>query len=320
MPGDPAIESFFREMFTPGSGGMIEYWHDVSLGAIDIGDSRVFGWIELDMKRAEAAGKGRAKLIDAAIAATKKAGHDPVKGFHSQIAVFTHDFSKDGAPPGTDWGNPAWAPFWIDGSADGKGRVSAPPHGHHGSFIAHEMGHGMGFDHDLGTDLETHYGDPTCIMSAMNVRAFTHPQWNRAFGPGMSFPQISIKEWMYGRRVHKQAKSWASKGAGLTFEMAALSDRRLPAHLGVILPANSAGSWDYYLEYMRPTGWNRGLQQARLVIRRRVNNTSAYLGEVVVPNKVGDEASWTEPSAKVSFEVEKLRADERVVRVKVRKL
>src|SRR5215213_7900069 len=53
---DPAreapVEQLYRGMFAPGTGGLVEYWRDVSLGAIDIVGSQVFGWIELDVARA----------------------------------------------------------------------------------------------------------------------------------------------------------------------------------------------------------------------------------------------------------------------------
>jgi len=35
---------------------MIEYWRDVSLGAIDITGSRVFGWVEIEIMRDKAGG------------------------------------------------------------------------------------------------------------------------------------------------------------------------------------------------------------------------------------------------------------------------
>ena len=80
------------------------------------------------------------------------------------------------------------------------------------------------------------------------------------------------------------------------------------------------GAWDYYLEYQRPVGWNRGIPSPRLVIRRRVGNTAAYLGEVIAPTIMGGKASWIEPAGKVRFEVEKVRDDERVISVFVTKV
>ncbi|MCB8982167.1 MAG: hypothetical protein H6657_32600 [Ardenticatenaceae bacterium] len=317
MDGDPVIERFFREIFTPGSGGLVEYWHDATLGAIDISQSKVFGWVELDIQREQAA-IGRKNLIDKAISACRRNGIEPVWGFHKQIAVFTHDFTKDGAPPDTNWTNKHWKPFWIDGSADGEGRVSAPPHTHSGSFIAHEMGHGMGFDHDLAADLKTHYGDRNCLMSAMNIKGFIHPKWNNSFGPTMSFPQLFMKNWMYKRRTCKFSVSWFTKSPGISFKMAPIHDRRLNAYLGVILPIPKFLPFgDYYLEYLRPFGWNKGFGEAVLVIRQITNNKSVFLGEIALPSKLQEKRSWVEPRLKVKFEIQKIRSDERIIQVNV---
>jgi hypothetical protein len=189
------VEQFFREIFTPGNGGLIEYWRDVSLGAIDISASRVFGWVELDIARANAgigAGTTRSTLVDNAIKVLldkHDAQMDPVTGFHSQIAVVPQNWAKDGAPAGADWRTPEWSAFWIDGSADGRGKVTLTPP-FDGSITAHEMGHGFGMQHDVSADFVTHYADPCCIMSQQH--AFDHPRWHVNFGPAVCFPHLVL--------------------------------------------------------------------------------------------------------------------------------
>jgi hypothetical protein len=318
LPGDANIEKLFRQLFTPGSGGLVEYWHDVSLGTLDISGSRILGWVELDMKREDAGGKRREVLIDAAIAAARRAGLDPTTGFHSQIAVLTHNWAKDGAPPGADYSDPVWGRYWIDGSSDGL-RISSPPREHNGTFIAHEMGHGFGFNHDLAPDLVGEYGDPYCIMSAMRVRTFTHPAFNLAFGPAMSFPQLMLQNRVYPRRVHWENSNWVFNPAGVFFHLGPLSDRTANASLGVVLPQDSAASWSYYLEYMRPIGWNKGIGNPKLIIRRLGSGTAAYLGEINVPATVGERAEWTEPSGRVRFQAEKAQPDGRAIKVTAKK-
>jgi hypothetical protein len=315
LPGDPAIEKFFREIFTPGSGGMVEYWHDASLGSVDISTSRIFGWIELDLERKDAGGVYRSTLIDAAIAAARRDGLEPVNGFHSQIAVFTHNWSKDGAPPGVDWSDPVWGPFWIDGSS-ANGRVSSPPREHNGTFLAHEMGHGFGFSHDVGADLTSEYGDRNCIMSAMIVNDFIHPPWNVEFGPSMSFPQLMLKNWMYQRRVLRVSSNWTDDASGVNFLLASINDRTANANLGVVLPNSTISKWDYYLEFMAPTGWNKGIN-SKLVIRRLTpGGASAYLGKINLPTMMTDPANeWNEPSGNIHFKVERIQADGRVMKV-----
>src|SRR5215210_2651283 len=103
---DPAleapIENFYRGAFTPGSGGLVEYWRDASLGAIDITGSRVFGWTTVAITRRQAGGApdsippgpGRRGLIDAAVNAVKRDnGNNALNGFLGPIAVYTQNWS-----------------------------------------------------------------------------------------------------------------------------------------------------------------------------------------------------------------------------------
>ena len=244
-PPDPAlegpIEQFYRRAFTPGSGGLVEYWRDASLGSIDISGSQVFGWVEVEIPRSEAGGTpestppgpGRSGLVDYAILAAKRNGFDPVNGFYSQIAVYTQNWSKDGAPPGATWSTPGWFQFWIDGSADGRSPAKVtltPPH--NGDITAHEMGHGFGMGHDVGPNLSTSsdYSDPCCIMSQNG--SFIAPSWGRAFGPAVCLPHLMQRDWMYKQRVYYDNGGWLSQPDGITLPLSPISRPGACANLG----------------------------------------------------------------------------------------
>ena len=256
--GDPAdanregpAERFFHEAFATGSGGLIEYWNEVSLGGVDVIGTRVFDWVEVDIKRADAGGINRSVLIDAGIRAAQARGDDPLTGFHSQIVVYTRNWSKDGAPPGADWQNPEWAPFWIDGSADGRGRVCLTPP-FNGNITAHEMGHGFGMHHDVGPGLTTasDYSDPACIMSQNG--AFIQAPWNVAFGPAVCLPHMVQKNWLPPGRLFVDDGNWMR--AGISLPLAPISNPGARANLGIRLRNVRANpAWDYYLEYCQPT-------------------------------------------------------------------
>lgn len=238
-PADPAregpIEQFYRGAFTKGTGGLVEFWRDASLGKLDVSGSRVFGWIEVDLERSKAnvgSGQNRSTLVDTAIAAARRDGHDPITGFHSQLSVYIENWSMSGAPPGADWSHPTWGQFWIDGSADGRGKVSLTPP-HTGNIVAHEMGHSFGMDHDLGADLVGHYMDPCCIMSQNN--AFIQQPWNVAFGPAICTSHLSLHGWMYPRRLYVDAGGWMNEPDGISLPLATLTD---PA-----ARATSGSSW-----------------------------------------------------------------------------
>ena len=314
------IEDFYRGIFTPGTGGLVEYWRDASLGAITITGSKVFGWLELDIKRVNAgigSGTTRSTLVDAAIRAATL--HDPnaLNGFVSQIAVLTQNWAKDGAPPGADWRTPEWNPFWIDGSADGRGKVTLTPP-HDGNITAHEMGHGFSMQHDVSADFQTHYADPCCIMSQQH--AFFDPVWKRSFGPSVCVPHLIQRNWMYANRIFQDSGAWMSKG--ITATLAPVDEPGSRANLAIKLAftKNSTTNWDYYIQYVRPTNWNQGLGTPTIFIRRigpgkDIGPTPAILGSISVPNVVGTKADFVEPSGNVRFQVERLDPEGRIVQV-----
>jgi hypothetical protein len=336
-PPDPSlegpIEQFYRGAFTPGTGGFIEYWRDVSLGAIDITGSRVFGWVEVDISREKAAGgppngPGRSGLVDAAIRAVQSNGENPIDGFHSQIAVYTQNWSQDDntRPPGTPYWEDddplkPWWPFWIDGSADGRGKVTLTPP-HNGNITAHEMGHGFGMNHDVGPDLDSDYQDPCCIMSQNNP--FSHPTWQRAFGPALCLPHLLQRDWMYKHRVYYDDGGWLSQPDGITLPLAPISSPGARANLGIKLAYKQGEvAWDYYLEYVQPTDWNQGMLNPIFIVRRmspKYNGTPAYLGSVKIPVSPGIKGEFLEPSGNVRFVVELTNLPGRILKVNAIKL
>lgn len=330
------IELFYREAFAPGGGGLVEFWRDASLGAIDVSASKVFGWYEVDIARADAGGgppngPGRGGLVDAAIRAAQANGVDPLQGFHSQIAVYVENWSND--DPTRPAGLPSWAPgdplapwysTWIDGSADGRGKVTLTPP-HDGNITAHEMGHGFGMGHDVGADLTTatDYSDPCCIMSQNN--AFAHPRWNRNFGPATCLVHLTQKGWMFERRLFRAGGAWQTDPAGIELPLAPLSQPRARANLGIVLPfAKDGASWDYYLEYVIPTEWNRGLGTPFVFVRQIANTAGqsrpAILGSIPVPAALGTQADFVEPRGNVLFRVERTELAGPILRVSARKL
>jgi hypothetical protein len=334
---DPAveqpIEKFYREAFTPESGGLIEYWRDVSLGAIDITGSRVFGWVELEITRSQAGGSpdsvppgpGRVGLANYAINAVKRRdGNDALKGFLGPIAVYTQNWSKDGAPAGADWSTPGWYPYWIDGSSQNGIVCLTPPH--NGNITAHEMGHVYGMNHDVGPDLMTSsdYSDPSCIMSQNG--SFTHPKWAVNFGPSVCLPHLVQRNWMYKRRLYYDDGGWLSQPNGITLPLSPITCPEAHANLGIRLAFKKDGAkWDYYLEYVIPKDWNRGVVGAPYLFIRRIvtiggEDRPAYLGAIATPATAGQIKDFIEPSGNVRFQVELTNLPGPILKVSAKKL
>jgi hypothetical protein len=329
---EPPAENFFRQAFAPGAGGLVEYWRDVTFGKIDISGSKIFDWVELEIPLSDGdtgSGTTRGTTVDYAIAAARRRGDDPETGFHSQIAVITRNWSQTGVPAGSPtWqaGDPLapWYQYWIDGSADSRGKVTLTPP-FDGNVTAHEMGHSFGMQHDVGADLTTHYQDPCCIMSQNN--SFTAPGFGVAFGPAVCLPHLVQRGWMFSRRLYADDGSWMSQPNGVTLPLAPLTDAGARANLGLKLPFSRNGmSWDYYVEYVTPIRWDQGLQpQSFVFVRRIVNvanigNTPAILGSIVVPTTAAASAQFVEPSGNVRFDVQWFDAAGRVLKITARKL
>jgi hypothetical protein len=332
-PADPPlegpIEQFYRGAFTPGTGGLVEYWRDASLGAIDISGSRVFGWVEVDIPREKAAA-GRTALANAAIRAVKQSnGDSALDGFFGQIAVYTQNWTKDDSnrPPGyPNWqaNDPlkSWWPFWIDGgSTGGQSGVTLTPY-HDGNISAHEMGHVFGMNHDVGADLNTDYADFCCIMSQRN--SFVSPALQRAFGPAVCLPHLMQREWMYKPRVYDDAGIWMTAPEGITLPLAPIGHPSARANLGLKLAYKNANdAWDYYIECVQPTGWNQGIGNSYLMIRRmapKYGGTPAFLGKIEIPSNVGVKSEFLEPSGNVRVQVEVTSLPGSIFSVNVRKL
>lgn len=319
---DP-IEADFRAWLTPGSGGLIEYWRDASLGAVDITGSRVFGWVDVDVRRSEAGGDpgsvppgiGRGPLIEAAIRALKSATGDPgvLQPFYSVVSVYPYDWSRDGVDDTTNNSRQ----FHIDGSAWPRPPAPdavnlTPPFD--GDITAHEMGHGFGMEHDLGPIWNSNpvviddYWDPACIMSEKG--SFLKAPWNVAFGPAICLPHLIQRGWMYANRVYTNEGRWAREG-GVTVQLAPIDRPGVAAYLGAKLTNPRAEpAWDYYLEYVTPTAWNAGVQGAPYLFVRRISSPPGkpdrptYLGGVHIDETRGSVGVFVEPSGRTTFRAE----------------
>ena len=313
------VEAFFREAFTPGTGGFVEYWRDASLGSIDITGSRVFGWTKVHLRRDQAGSPtGRLQLTDAAISAVRAARDDPITGFHTQLSIYLHNWTKDGVPLGTTLDTSGWFPFWIDGGTDMPSRkisLTPPYDGGYtvgrfdGTITAHEMGHSLGMNHDADVSGDTHYHDPACIMSQNG--AFVQQPWGVNFGPALCLPHLLLQGWMYQRRMLVDGGAWTEQPDGIAFRLAPNTEPGAHAYLGASLNnSDKDPNWAYLLEFVTATGWNRNVAGMPYVMIRRVTPRTdlgatpdaMYLNAMHV-DPSGSATTYTEPSGNTTFTV-----------------
>ncbi len=262
-PDEARWEAFFREAFTSGTGGFVDFWRDASLGKVDVSGTQFFGWIEVDIARADAGYDGtlpaeqritRTVLTNKAIRAVQDAGGDPITGFVSQISLYMFGQTQAG--------------LHIDGSSDGAGKINmtAP---FSGDVTAHEMGHSLDMQHDADVAGDTHYHDPCCIMS--QSARFMQKPWNVDFCSPVCLPHLIIQRWMYARRMLFDDGAWAEAPNGISFKLAPNTNPAVPVFLGASLSIpKSTPAWSYLLEFVTATGWNRAVDDVPCLMVRRI--------------------------------------------------
>ena len=155
---------------------------------------------------------------------------------------------------------------------------------------------------------------------------FIHPRWHRNFGPAVCLPHLMQRDWMYKRRVYYDDGGWLSQPDGISLPLAPITSPIARANLGIKLAYKKGdAAWDYYLEYVIPAEWNRGVPGAPLFVIRRIapkyeGGTPAYLGSIAVPATIGTIAQFVEPSGNVRFRVELTDFQGTILKVNAKKL
>src|SRR5262249_39674973 len=71
-------DDFRRLLFTPSTGGVADYWHDVSYGNYNNDGSQVHGWFRLSQPPAQFEALGRFDRVNACLDAARSAPSDAV--------------------------------------------------------------------------------------------------------------------------------------------------------------------------------------------------------------------------------------------------
>ncbi len=128
----PHDVNYYRDMFlNQGTGGLSDYWDDISYGGVNLNGSEVRGWFNMNITLAQGQALDRWGRVDACVNAAKNAPADAYQvPTGNRVAVITF--------PSIDmfgWNGGAFLPHDIDVGG-----------------MAHEVGHGISLNHSFSDD------------------------------------------------------------------------------------------------------------------------------------------------------------------------
>lgn len=237
---EPHDKAFFEDLLANRStGGVNDYWSDVSLGSINLDGSVVFDWKTIDQNREDfiAARPTRWDKIRGGIEAFGLNQAD----YAAVVTVFNADVGDAGAQ---------------NGVLVGLNDVNV-------TFLAHETGHMFGLSHSFDqsdrkvADWSTpgEYFDGYDIMSAMNVSSHTDPRFNQS-GPLLGTANRDLMGWLPETRVWTPPDHQSSV---TDFDLVSLGHPETPGYL-------AARAGGYYVEFRTDDGWDAGLTRPCVLI------------------------------------------------------
>jgi hypothetical protein len=284
---DPAIEpvpnvpDYYIDLYQRnGTGGICDYWREVSCNALDLTGSRVFGWFDMTHASSELSPfPGRSTLI--------QWGIDTARAHQVDLSPFKTVLVYQNF--GIDHGYASNGVLIVE-----QGRTPSdpnPPEGLFG-FICHEMGHGMGLPHSWSGNPDLEYGDGWDLMSF----AKTTFQFPIAFGPyqdpirftptrGQATVGLNAQNLIRLGAVPR-GRTWVPRGPDFGVEITLEPLNQPPVgNRGALVasipptatqPPRPSQS-TYLVEFRRKAGWDQAIPQDTVLIHEVRTNGISYL-------------------------------------------
>lgn len=284
------------DVLMTGRVSVLRYWSDTTGGWLDFLDSAMMPWVDIAVPAADTSRDKQAELAFAALRAANP-GFDPLAGFHGALVITHPGQVTVPNPQGAMPGQPPTIVVGFDGGSTVVGNLPTSvipvlPSDH--TFLCHELGHTLGFDHTFGLDnngtdwdpndgtnvLAPEYGSPYDLMSSASFGSrwlgrgpfwtsnptfagTTVPGWPApgAFSMGPHMSRANLHRWFPDsldpdHTVHRPLPGPGDVGRVRLFAPGTSGGTLLVLHPPGE-PASGVGR--VYVEYRDGRGWDRGL-------------------------------------------------------------
>jgi len=284
------------QMMMTGPASVMRFWEESSDGHFDFLGSEMFPWVDITIT---AQATGRSDQARAAFAAlrAREPDRDPLAGFDGAIVLTLPGRMTVPNPKAGEPGEPATIVAAFDGGSttlDGLPVSVMPVMSSDHTFMCHELGHTLGFEHTFGLDnngtdwnptdatiiVGPEYGSPYDIMSSASFGSRwlgTGPlysadptfsgapvnDWPLAgaarMGPNCS--RANLHRWFPDALANQAiARPFPARGEIGRVRLAAAQSHGAPQLL-VLHPADEqpSGVGRVYIEYRDTHGWDHGL-------------------------------------------------------------
>jgi hypothetical protein len=273
-PGLDQTIGFFFTVAGVATGNMIDYYSDVSYGAVSFVGTSIVGWYPAPFKTTTTLKRRERALACANAIPDSEANDIPFEDYYG-IVMMTNRLVDGGAC------YDGQQSLQIKDKSYNLACVSFDPESLFITFAAHEMGHGLGMPHSFDNTRDScggapgEYCDKWDIMSALNVFTFTETNYvtprlgHNTAGTGLDVPNLLQMGWVPDSRI----ATYTIGAPDTTFTLNALSRPLGTAPLTVKIPDFP---FMFTVEYRQKDGWDAGIPADAVILHTYTAGANPY--------------------------------------------